>query len=279
MDWNHTIKVAAVCLALLPGWSPGTGQASSGAAPLPEQSWSFDGIFGRFDQGALKRGSKVVLEACLGCHSVKLIKFDQLRVIGFSEVEVKALAEAAGKTKKDKILSGMEPDAAKEAFGVVPPDLSLMTKARKGYENYLYGMLTGYLSDEESALVDKAMADGKLSPEEVGQIAAALHLDPHRPEKVTEVATRIRKGDSFNKYFPGNFLAMPKPLNAGQVSYADGTKNSLEQLSRDAVTFLAWASEPTQTERKSVGLVVMIYLLIFTVMLYAVKRRVWAKVH
>ncbi|WP_227657444.1 cytochrome c1, partial [Candidatus Magnetaquicoccus inordinatus] len=113
---------------------PGTAQASSGAAMPPKQPWSFLGVFGQFDQAALKRGAQVAVQSCLTCHSIKYIKFDQLRQLGFSELEVKSLAEGVGRTKKDALTSSMDPVAAKESFGVVPPDLSLMTKARKGYE-------------------------------------------------------------------------------------------------------------------------------------------------
>lgn len=277
MDWNKTVKVAAVLwMALLPSW----GEASSGGPPLPAQDWGFQGMFGQFDQASLKRGAKIAVDVCLGCHSIKYIKFDQLHEIGLSEVEIKALAESQGKTKKDKLLSAMEPGPAKEAFGIIPPDLSLMTKARKGFEDYVHGIITGYLTDEETSLVTKAMAAGpKLSETAVAEITSALHLDPHHPEKVPEIAARIVKGDNFNKYFPGYFLSMPKPLNAGQVKFEDGSDSSLNQMSKDVTTFLAWAAEPTQMERKSVGVKVILYLLILTVMLYALKRRIWAKVH
>lgn len=275
MTFIRTIRTAALALALL---APLTTLASGGVA-LPEQQWGFHGIFGKFDNAALKRGAQVAVEVCMSCHSIKYIKFDALRQFGFTEQEIKTLAEKQGKTKKDKMLSSMDAEAAKGAFGVVPPDLSLMTKARKGYENYVYGLLTGYASDEEKAAVEKAMQDGAVSEAEAKELASLLHMDPHNPKKINDAAVRIKNGDNFNKYFPGHFLSMPQPVSAGQVEYADGTKNSLEQLSRDVVTFMAWAAEPTLMERKSTGINVMVYLLILTIMLYAVKRRVWEKLH
>ncbi|MBF0176638.1 MAG: hypothetical protein HQL63_07310 [Magnetococcales bacterium] len=273
---THTIKAALIAVAVI---IPQSLFASSGGAPLPKEDWSFTGIFGQFDNKALKRGAKVATEVCLGCHSLKYIKFDALRAFGFTEVEIDKMASAQGRTKKDKMLSAMEPAAAKESFGTLVPDLSLMTKARKGYEDYVYGLLTGYIKPEEVELARRVVADGQLSEEELKEVASSLHLDRHHPEKVKETLEKIVKGDQFNRYFPGNFLAMPQPLSAGQVEYTDGTENTLPQMARDVVTFMAWAAEPTVSERKSTGFKVMIYLFIWTAMLYAVKRRIWARVH
>ncbi|MBF0158454.1 MAG: hypothetical protein HQL58_02925 [Magnetococcales bacterium] len=254
--------------------------ASSGGAPLPQQNWSFHGPFGQFDTAAMKRGAQVVAEVCLACHSVKYIKFDQLKQIGLTEVEVNAIAAAAGKNRKDAMLSSTDADAAKESFGVVPPDLSLMTKARKGYEDYLYGILTGYLKDEDKAAIDRALEDGTVSEAEIKELSVILSMDPHQPDKIRDAVQRIKNGDNFNKFFPGNFFAMPAPLAAdGQVTYQDGTHSSVAQMSHDAVTFLAWAAEPTMMERKSAGIKVILYLVVLTVMFYAVKRRIWARIH
>lgn len=277
MKLGQSIKVAALGLALL---VPQLANASSGGAPLPDEDWGHKGAFGRFDENALKRGAQVVTEVCMGCHSVKYIKFDQLRTIGFNESEVAALAESQGKTKKDKMITELSDEDAKDSFNIIPPDLSLMTKARKGYENYTYAILTGYLSEEETAMIEAANEDGKLSDDEIKQIAEKLHLDPHNPEKVKQVLARIEAGGSFNKYFPGNFFAMPQPLNADAVEYPEGSPEAtLEQLSHDTVSFLAWASEPKQTERKSLGIRVLLYLVVFTALMYALKRRIWARIH
>ncbi|MEO5349178.1 MAG: cytochrome c1 [Magnetococcus sp. YQC-3] len=268
------LLAVALLVTLLPG-----GAVASGGPTPPKQKWSFDGVFGRFDNAALKRGAQVAVQSCMACHSIKYIKFDQLRQFGFTEAEVKALAESQGRTKKDAMLSSMDPAAAKESFGVVPPDLSLITKARKGYEDYTFGILTGYASESDLALAARVMADGKVSGDEAKEVASALQLDLHHPEKMGEVLKRISAGENFNRYFPGHFFAMPQPLSDGAVAYTDGTENSKVQLSRDVVTFLAWAAEPTMMERKSLGLKVLLYLFVLTVMLYAVKRRIWAKVH
>jgi len=125
--------------------------------------------------------------------------------------------------------------------GALPPDLSLMVKARPGAENYLYSLLTGY-SDA--------------------------------PEGVT-----VAEGMNYNPYFPGHQIAMASPVEDEAVDYVDGTKNSKEQIAHDVVTFLAWAAEPTLEARKRMGVKVVIYLIILTLVLYGVKRKVWANMH
>lgn len=269
--------IMAVCFAA--GIVPTALYASSGVAVPPAQKWSQDGMFGSLDKAAAKRGAQVAVEVCMGCHSIGLVKFDQLRQLGLTEAEVKSLAEVQGRTKTDRMNGAMDEVSAKDSFGVVPPDLSLITKARKGYEDYTYAILTGYLNDSEMELVNKVMADGNVSDQEALEIQSALLIDTRDKDHVKATLERLIGGASFNKYFPGNFLAMPQPLNNGQVSYTDGTENSLKQLSHDLVTFLSWAAEPTVAERKSLGFWVLGYLFILTVLLYAVKRRIWAAVH
>ncbi|MBF0284048.1 MAG: hypothetical protein HQL51_06270 [Magnetococcales bacterium] len=272
--WGGWLAAAITAVGL--GLPPASALASGGVAP-PKQDWTFSGVFGRFDEASLKRGAQVAVEVCMSCHSIKYIKFDHLRSFGFSEAEVKAMAESQGKTKKDKMISGMDPQAAKDSFGTIPPDLSLMTKARKGYEDYTYGILTGYLNDKEKEMVEKIFADGNVLDPEIKEAAEALHLG-HDLEKAKKSLERIHRGDNFNKYFPGNFLAMPQPISAGQVTFADGKESSLEQMAKDVTSFLAWAAEPTAMERKSAGVKVIAYLVLLTIMLYAVKRRVWSRI-
>ncbi|OSM06948.1 cytochrome c1 [Magnetofaba australis] len=278
------LKKAIALSALMVGMGFGAPQwaAASEGVALPEMEWGHKGAFGRFDVAQIKRGAQVATEVCLGCHSIKYIKFDHLRSVGLSEADVNALAETAGKNKKDFMITELAPEDAKESYGTVPPDLSLMTKARKGYENYVYGILTGYLNEEEAAKVEEANEDGEITDAEAEELAHVLHMSAHGAEgkeKIRQAVARIANGDNFSKYFPGNFFAMPQPLMADAVEYADGTEATLPQLSEDVTAFLAWASEPKQTERKEAGVKVVLYLVVLTAMLYAVKRRIWARIH
>jgi cytochrome c1 len=135
------------------------------------------------------------------------------------------------------------PEAARAANnGALPPDLSLMTKARAGGPDYLFALLTGY--EEEP------------------------------PEGVEFV-----EGMYYNPYFPGRQIAMPPPLFDDAVEYADGTPATVEQMARDVVTFLSWAAEPEMEERKRLGIKVILFLVVLTGLFYAVKRKVWSDVH
>lgn len=223
----------------------------------PKQvKWSFDGLFGTFDKASAQRGYQVYKEVCASCHSMNLIAFRNLQELGFSEAEVKVLASG---TDYDFINDdgdvesrpGLPSDKFKNPYpnkqaaaaannGKAPPDLSLMAKARHDGPNYIYSILTGY---------EDAPAGFELSP-----------------------------GSSYNPYFPGMQIAMPKPLSDEQVSYEDGTKPTVEQMSHDLVNFLQWTAEPEMEYRKRMGIKALAYLSFLTVFFYIAKVRIWSRV-
>ena len=245
--------------------SAGVAVAAETTEP-PAQDWSFDGIFETFDRGALKRGFQIYSEVCSTCHSLRLVAYRNLRDIGFSEPEVKAIAAEVmlpagpneeGETHGEDGMPFMRPGLPSDRFaspfaneqaaragnsGALPPDLSLMIKAREHGPDYVYAFLTGY-QDEAPEGVE--MADGRF----------------------------------YNRYFPGNQTSMAPMLGDEAVEYADGTKPTLEQHARDIVTFLSWTAEPEMEERKSLGIKVVLFLVVLTAMLYAVKRKIWSDLH
>ena len=232
--------------------------AAAEGAGLPEKDWSFEGMSGTFDNAARQRGLQVYREVCSACHSLRLISFRNLADLGYGEDEVKAIAaeyevtdgpdgegemfeRPARPSDKWPAPFANAKAAAASNGGAVPPDLSLITKARKGGPTYTYAILTGY---------DEA------------------------PEGV-----ELLEGLNYNHYFPGNQIAMAAPLSEDAVEYADGTPATVDQMASDVVTFLAWAAEPELEVRKQMGWKVLMFLVVFAVMLYAVKRRVWADLH
>lgn len=235
------------------------GVAAAAEGPeLPSVAWPHEGIFGHYDRGAVRRGFQIYREACSPCHGMKRIAFRNLTEIGFSSAEVTTMAaeayvmdgpdmdgemfERAGRLS-DHLPSPFENEQQARAAngGALPPDLSLITKARKGGPNYVYALLTGY--EEPPADVEPA------------------------------------EGQSYNPYFPGNWTAMPQPLFDDMVEYADGTEATLDQLARDMVTYLAWAAEPEMEARKNMGIKVVLFLIVLTGLVYAMKRRLWSNVH
>jgi ubiquinol-cytochrome c reductase cytochrome c1 subunit len=233
---------------------------------IPSQNWSFSGVMGTYDRAALQRGFQVYKEVCASCHAMSLIHYRDLGPpgiggsggIGFNADEVKALAAEVEVTDgpndagemferpgrpADRLKAPFPNDNAARAAnnGALPPDLTLMTKARAGGADYVYALLTGY-------------------------------ADP--PAGVT-----LMEGMNYNKVFPGHQIAMPQPLNPDQVSYADGTKATVEQMAHDVVTFMSWAAEPELEARKRLGVKVILFLIILSGLLYIAKRKIWADVH
>ncbi len=253
-------RLTGILAAGLVAIAAGTSGTFAAEAPkLPEQSWSFDGIFGTFDRPALRRGLQVYVEVCANCHSLDLVAYRHLGRVGFSEAEIKVVAASVevtdGPDDSGEMFErpGLPADFFKAPFpnpqaasaangGAMPPDLSLITKARKGGANYLHALLVGYREEPPSGF-------------------------------------ELMDGMNYNAYFPGHQIAMPPPIAEGQVDYADGTAATVEQMSRDVTVFLAWAAEPDLEPRKRLGIKVMLFLIVLTGMLYAVKRRVWSDLH
>jgi ubiquinol-cytochrome c reductase cytochrome c1 subunit len=224
----------------------------------PKLSWSFDGPFGTFDRAAAQRGFQVYEEVCSHCHSMNLLHYRDLAGIGYSEDEIKAIAaskqvtdgpndqgemyQRPGRPADTFVPPFPNAQAARAALnGALPPDLSLIVKAREGGADYIDAILQGF----------------KPAP-------AGLKMGPNM---------------QYNEYFPGHQIAMPQPLAGDDVKYSDGTKATLPQEAHDVTTFLAWAAEPTMEERKFTGAKVLIFLLVMTGILYAAKRQIWAEVH
>ncbi|MCH7538895.1 MAG: cytochrome c1 [Proteobacteria bacterium] len=247
------LAVTAFALSLAPG---ATGRA---AETPPAREWTFQGIFGTFDRAAAQRGLQVYREGCAACHSLDLLYYRNLEALGYGEEEIQAIAaehevtdgpdeegemfERPARPSDRFVAPFPNPQAARAANnGALPPDLSLITKARAGGPDYLFALLTGYQEEP--------------------------------PEGVEFV-----EGMYYNEYFPGRQIAMPPPLFDDAVEYADGTPATVEQMARDVVTFLSWAAEPEMEERKRLGIKVILFLVVLTGLFYAVKRKVWSDVH
>ena len=225
---------------------------------MPHQEWSFSGPFGTFDRAALQRGFQIYSEVCSNCHSLNLLAYRDLSALGYSDDEVKAIAAqkevTAGPNDEgdmfqrpaqpsDHFVPPFPNDQANRAAhnGALPPDLSLIVKARAGGPDYVYAILTGFQAPPAGVTIPDTM--------------------------------------NYNLYFPGHQIAMPPPLADDIVTYADGTKATLSQEAHDVTTFLTWAAEPTLEERERTGAKVLIFLFGMTGVLYLAKRKIWAEVH
>lgn len=251
--------------------------AKTGHYPIikpAELDWSFAGPFGHYDKAQLQRGLKVYTEVCSACHSMSLVPFRTLSDLGYTDAQVKAFAAnyevedgpnadgemftrtAVGSDHFPSPFPNKEAAAAANN-GAAPPDFSLIAKARgvtRGFPTFVVDIFTQYQQG---------------GPDYIHALLTG-YQDP--PEGV-----EVAEGTYFNPYFiAGQALAMAPPLSDGQVTYDDGSPETLEQYSRDVSAFLMWAAEPHLEDRKRMGFMVMIFLAIFTVLIYLTKKSVYA---
>jgi cytochrome c1 len=265
------MRLTTVTLGLAFGLLASTSAFALDTAKLPpkEEKFSFEGPFGTYDRGALQRGYQVYKEVCAACHAANHLAFHNLMEPGgpeFTEAQAKALAAAAkvpaepndkGETSDDKGTPLMRSATLADHFpspfanenaaranngGALPPDLSMVVKAREGGPQYVYSLLTGF-------------------------------------HQKTPAGFKVTANKYFNPYFEGWNIGMPPPLAANSVTYSDGTKATIEQEAHDVVTFLSWASEPKMEERKRMGFGVMVFLILLAGVLFAAYRKVWKDLH
>jgi ubiquinol-cytochrome c reductase cytochrome c1 subunit len=272
--------------AVMALWAFGTGAAtviSEGHLKEPSAEHFFhkepkalrlasDGPFGKFDRQELQRGYQVYKEVCKACHSLRLVAFRDLAGLGYTEGQIKA--EAASwmvpgiddKTGEETMRPALATDYFPKPFAndiaaraannnAIPPDLSLMAKAREGGAAYIYSLLTGYTEQ-------------------------AGYKNEHGKELLKEFPdAKTPTGLYFNPYFANLNIAMPPPLaTEGQVTYADGTKATVPQMAKDVAAFLVWTAEPTLEKRNQTGWPVVGFLLFACVLAWMAKRQVWAPV-
>ena len=240
-----------------------------------EQEWSFAGPFGKYDKGQLQRGLKVYTEVCSACHSMHLVSFRTLEGLGYSEAQVKAFAanyevqdgpnsDGEMYTRKalpsDHFPSPFPNDEAAAAAnnGAAPPDMSLLAKARgitRGFPQFIFDIFTQYQEG---------------GPDYIYSLLTGY--DEEQPENI-----EVAEGTHYNPYFANAAaLAMAKPISDDQVTYDDGSPQTVDQYAHDVAAFLMWAAEPHLEERKRTGFMVMVFLVIFTGLIYLTKKSVYA---
>ena len=223
-------------------------------------NWSFKELTGKFDRASLQRGFQVYKEVCASCHSMQYLSYRNLGEPGgpeFTLEEVKAIAASVeiedGPDSQGEMFTrpGKPSDKFKSPYpnveastvangGAYPPDMSVLVKARPGGADYMYSVLMGY---EEPP--------------------AGMKLDD---------------GVYYNKYMIGQKIKMASPLLEGIVEYSDGTEATVDQMAKDVTTFLAWAAEPELEVRHKLGIKVIIYLLLLTILVYLSMKKIWSRI-
>lgn len=231
---------------------------SAGVQEITDVDFSFEGPFGTYDKASLQRGLMIYRQVCAGCHGLKRVAYRHLEALGYNEDQIKAIAaeytvmdgpnddgemfeRAARPSDFFKPPFANDKAAAAANGGAIPPDLSLITKARHGGGEYVFSVLNGYAT---------------------------------APEGV-----EVAEGKHYNKAMAGNIIAMAPPLTNGAVSYEDGSPQTVEQYAKDVSTFLTWAAEPEMEQRKQMGIKVFLFLGVLAFVMYRVKKAIWKKVH
>ena len=228
-----------------------------------------DGPLGKFDKAQLQRGFQVYAEVCSACHSMNLVSFRDLKGLGYNDAEIKKIA-SGWKTQVPSINPDTGEPATRKALpsdnfpapfanetaaraannNALPPDLSLMTKAREGGAAYVYSLLTGY-----------------------------TNADTYKNEKghALPATAKPPQGLHFNPYFANLNIAMPPPLTSnGQVTYAPGNPApTVDQMAKDVAAFLVWTAEPNLESRHAAGISVAIFLLIASILGYLAYQQIW----
>ena len=242
----------------------------------PRVKWSFSGPFGKYDRAQLQRGLKVYREVCAVCHGLKYVAFRNLADLGYSEAQVKAIAaeykiqdgpndqgemfEREGRPADYFPTPWPNENAARARYNGVPPDMSVLAKARgyeRGFPWFIFDMFTQF-QEHGVDYIHALMTGYKEKP----------------PAGVT-----LPQGSFYNEYFPGHAIAMPPPLSDKRIDYTDGSPTAVDQFSKDVAAFMMWAAEPHLEARKRIGFQVMIFLLVLSGLLYFTKKKVWAAAH
>jgi len=275
MNARHALFALVLAAAAAAVATPAAAQTEQ--VPPPRLAWSFHGPFGKYDEAQLQRGFKIYREVCSNCHSLKLLSIGSLADPGGPGFTEEQVAQIASEYKIQDLddkgqpteRSGRPADhfpspfpnalAAAAANGVAPPDMSTLAKARgfsRGFPWFVFDAVTQYQEQ---------------GPD---YIAAILKGYEEPPRGFT-----LPPGGHYNEYFPGHNIAMPPPLQAGQVTYDDGSPQTMEQYSKDISAFLMWAAEPKLVQRKRIGFQVIIFLIVLSGLLYFTKKKVWSAVH
>jgi ubiquinol-cytochrome c reductase cytochrome b/c1 subunit len=277
MTKKHTLAALVLSTALVMP-SLALAQEHAHETPSPERlKWSFAGPFGKYDQAQLQRGFKIYKEVCSASHSLNLLAFRNLADaggLGYSAAQAAAIAseykisdlddsgqptERAGRPA-DHFPAPFPNEAAAKAAngGTAPPDMSVLAKARtfeRGLPWFVFDMFTQY--QEQGPDYIAALLKGYKDP------PADFKLPP---------------GGHYNEYFPGHSIAMPPPLQDGQVTFDDGAPNKVEDMAKDVSAFLMWAAEPHLVARKRMAFQVMIFLIVLAGLMYFTKKKVWKEV-
>lgn len=267
--------LGAILLVLGLALPAAPAHAAGEAVHAHQQDWSFSGPFGTYDRNQLRRGFQIYREVCASCHALEYISFRNLSESGgpeYSEDAVRALAaefsiadEAADGGEREGVPADRWPNPfpndqiARDANGgALPPDLSLMAKARTIHQDFPWWVFNYFTAYQEGGA------------DYIYNLLTRYHEAPADME--------LEPGQYYNEFY--GVISMAPPLVDGLISYeGEGTPETLHQYALDISAFLQWTADPHMVSRKQMGFRVLIFLIGLAVLMYMVKRRLWRDAH
>lgn len=212
------------------------------------------------DMAALQNGAKLFVNYCLSCHSASFMRYNRLRDIGLNDKQIAENLTFTTDRIGDTMKSNMDPVMAKKWFGVNPPDLTLVARSRSSRNgpghDYLYTLLRSYYRDD-------AMPTGwnNLAFPNIGMPNPLWELQGERQPIFENV---VSKGQEVKVHTGW------EPFKAGTMSASEFDNNV-----GDLVAYLQWMAEPEQNNRVRIGVWVMLFLSVFTVVAWRLNAAFW----
>ncbi len=285
--FNTKTIIAALAMVAATAFAAPAALAAGDAPHIEKQDWSFAGIFGTYDENQLQRGFQIFREVCSSCHGARLIAFRNLAEPGgpgFSEAQIKALAaeyEIADATAEGGVRTGVpadrwpspfatEQDARDANGGALPPDFSVLAKAR-GVTDAFPWWLTNYFT---------GYSEG--GPDYIHALLTGYHdeVPETAPHNSDGTPFELPEGKYYNDVFPGHAIGMAPPLSDEMIAYTPGEDGvevpmTVDQYAKDVSAYMMWMAEPGLVARKETGFRVLLFLFLFAGLMWATKRRIW----
>ena len=236
-------------IAFLLAAVPALGLAAGGGVHLDEANIDLS------DQASLQRGAKYFVNYCLSCHSAKFQRYNRMaRDLGLTEEEVKQNLMFTTDKIGDTMNVAMDPEQSAKWFGTTPPDLSVTTRARG--VDWVYTYLRSFYVDESRPFG----VNNRVFPD-VGM--------PHVLWKLQGVQTAVTKEVDGQKVIEKLEITEPGTMSAQEYDSAV----------RDLTAFLSYVGEPIQMKRKQLGVWVLLFIAVFFVLAYLLKKEYWKDLH
>jgi cytochrome c1 len=278
---RRLILAPALAIAAALAFTSAPAAAEEAAEPLPAYHFSFEGPFASYDMGAVQRGFQIYKQVCSNCHSMNHLAYRHLGEEGGPFAAYRSRNHETGEYETTIGPHGHgaqflnvndNPYVRSIAAEVMVPDVDHAT----GEATERAGRPADHFRNPYPNEFAARAANGGALPPDLSVIVLARTGGANYVRSLLLGYTGQEvEGKHYNKYFPGHLISMPHPLSEGVVTYEDGTNATLPQMATDIATFLQWAADPHMEQRKSMGLQVMAFLIILTLLLYAAYRQVW----